>query len=517
MSALTAGLTPKVAYEGRLDVHAHAFANNGGPVEGTLRAELTDAQLRRTRSKTRQDLIRLGSGTVTVSADRDALRSAFALDAHDLGTVSGELTAQRAGYALADMPLRGSIKAATRELDFVNIYVPDIDRAGGKLLADIAIGGTAGRPAVSGLLQLTDGEFDFYQVNLQLRKVSMQARINDNRVEFTGGAQAAEGKLDAHGDLAWREGAPHGTLQLTGKDMLLVNVPEARIVASPDLKFAVDGHRIDVTGSVTIPSARILPADLTGAVLSSSDEVIKGTRAIDPADRFLISSNIRMVLGDHVSVDTFGLSGRLTGDISAQTTVEGTSRGTGELNIADGKYAAFGRRLDVQRGRLIFSGGLLADPGLDLRATKQFPDVVAGVNVRGTLRQPRMTFFSEPALPQSQIVSLILAGGSLETAQNTDKSGVARGELLAQGGAILAQQLGQRVGVDDVSIEQSLSNETSLVLGKFLSPRLYVSYGISLAESINTIKMRYTLGDRWTIKTEAGKERSADLVYTIEK
>ena len=26
-----------------------------------------------------------------------------------------------------------------------------------------------------------------------------------------------------------------------------------------------------------------------------------------------------------------------------------------------------------------------------------------------------------------------------------------------------------------------------------------------------------TIGDRWTIKTEAGKERSADLVFTIEK
>ena len=58
---------------------------------------------------------------------------------------------------------------------------------------------------------------------------------------------------------------------------------------------------------------------------------------------------------------------------------------------------------------------------------------------------------------------------------------------------------------------------TSLVLGKYLSPRLYLSYGISLTESINTVKMRYTLNDRWTIRTEAGKERSADLVYTIEK
>ena len=44
-----------------------------------------------------------------------------------------------------------------------------------------------------------------------------------------------------------------------------------------------------------------------------------------------------------------------------------------------------------------------------------------------------------------------------------------------------------------------------------------VRENVSLAEAINTIKMRYTIGDRWTIKTEAGKERSADLVYTIEK
>jgi hypothetical protein len=29
--------------------------------------------------------------------------------------------------------------------------------------------------------------------------------------------------------------------------------------------------------------------------------------------------------------------------------------------------------------------------------------------------------------------------------------------------------------------------------------------------------MRYTLGNSWTIKTEAGYARSADLVYTIER
>ncbi len=69
----------------------------------------------------------------------------------------------------------------------------------------------------------------------------------------------------------------------------------------------------------------------------------------------------------------------------------------------------------------------------------------------------------------------------------------------------------------EAGLEQDITNETSLVLGRYLSPRLYVSYGVGLVEAINTVKMRYTVGDHWTIKTEAGTQRSADLVFTIEK
>ena len=82
---------------------------------------------------------------------------------------------------------------------------------------------------------------------------------------------------------------------------------------------------------------------------------------------------------------------------------------------------------------------------------------------------------------------------------------------------MLVSQFGSKLGIPDISVESDLSNETSLVLGKYLSPRLYVSWGVSLSEAINTFKMRYTIDDRWTVKTEAGKDRSADLVYTIEK
>ena len=43
------------------------------------------------------------------------------------------------------------------------------------------------------------------------------------------------------------------------------------------------------------------------------------------------------------------------------------------------------------------------------------------------------------------------------------------------------------------------------MIGKYLSPRLYVSYGISLVDEINTLKLRYTISDRWVISAESGR------------
>jgi len=210
--------------------------------------------------------------------------------------------------------------------------------------------------------------------------------------------------------------------------------------------------------------------------------------------------------------------------IAQDLSADEPTRATGELQVRDGQYTALARKLDIERGRLIFSGGLLVDPAVDIRAVKEFPDVKAGVNVRGTLREPRLSFFSEPSIPQSQIVSLLLAGGTLESAQNQNSQGTpqAKQEVAGQAAALLVSQFGGKIGLPDISVESDFDRATdqqgtSLVLGKYLSPRLYVSWGVSLTESINTFKMRYTINDRWTVKTEAGKEGSADLVYTIEK
>jgi translocation and assembly module TamB len=525
IGTLTAGLTPRVEYQGTVNATASASGSRGAPWVGEARADLADAAIRHRLASGRTDVISFGSGFVTLRAQPEQVSGELRLDAAERGVIAGRLRADRTTPEMKYWPLRGQLQMATGELGFITLYAPAIDRASGHFDANLSFEGTVGRPVASGVVKLSNAELDFYQLNLAMRALELEARIVANNLEFSSTANAGKGKLRSAGKIEWRDGLPYGELRLNGEDLRLVDVPEARIDASPDLDFHISGRDIFVKGDVKVPLARIRPAELTNAVLPSADEVMVSEAQVTEKDPFRVTSEITLTLGEKVTIETYGLSGHVEGSITERSLPDEPTRATGELQVKDGEYVALARKLDIERGRLIFSGGLLVDPAVDIRAVKEFPDVKAGVNVRGTLREPRLSFFSEPAIPQSQIVSLLLAGGSLASVQDQSRAGTpeAKQEVAGQAAALLVSQFGSKLGLPDISVESDFDRSTreetgtSLVLGKYLSPRLYVSWGVSLTESINTFKMRYTIDDRWTVKTEAGKETSADLVYTIEK
>jgi translocation and assembly module TamB len=519
ISTLTAGLTPRVEYQGSINANANLSGSRGTPLVGEARADLVDAAIRHKLASGRTNVISFGSGFVTLKAQPDHMLGELRLDAAARGLIAGRMRADRNSADISSWPLTGQLQMATGELGFITLYAPEIDRASGHFDANLSFAGTLGRPVASGVIKLSDAELDLYQLNLALRGLEMEARIVSNNLEFSSRAQAGKGSLESSGKVEWRDGLPYGDIHLGGEDLRLVDVPEARIDASPNLDFRIAARDIFVKGEVKLPLARIAPADLTDAVLPSADEVMVGPTEKVEKDPFRVTSEITLTLGDDVTIETYGLSGHVAGSITERTQPGEPTRADGELQVRDGQYMALARKLDIERGRLMYNGGLLVDPAVDIRAVKEFPDIKAGVNVRGTLREPRLSFFSEPSVPQSQIVSLLLAGGSLDSVQGSDRAGTpgAKQEVAGQAAALLISQFGSELGIPDISVESDLSNETSLVLGKYLSPRLYVSWGVSLSEYINTFKMRYTIDDRWTVKTEAGKDRSADLVYTIEK
>jgi translocation and assembly module TamB len=87
-----------------------------------------------------------------------------------------------------------------------------------------------------------------------------------------------------------------------------------------------------------------------------------------------------------------------------------------------------------------------------------------------------------------------------------------------RGGNLLAKTLGKGVGLDEARIETKGDlQQASFVAGRYLTPNLYVSYGIGLFDPVSVLKLRYVISSHWTLQAERGEALGADLFYKIER
>ena len=133
-------------------------------------------------------------------------------------------------------------------------------------------------------------------------------------------------------------------------------------------------------------------------------------------------------------------------------------------------------------------------------------DITVAVNVRGTLDNPFIAITSTPSMSSNEALSYLLTGRSIDTLQSGEAPTSTRPRRASRSAAAAccSAASARRLGLDEVSVEQHGRDDTSVVLGKYLSPKLFVSYGISIAEAINTIKLRYTLNEKWSVQGRSG-------------
>lgn len=228
-----------------------------------------------------------------------------------------------------------------------------------------------------------------------------------------------------------------------------------------------------------------------------------------------------MVLDD-LSLAAFGFKASPKGSLLAIEEPGQVTRGTGELDIAGGTFKAYGQDLTIERGQLVFASGPIDNPGLDLRAVRTAADgVKAGFEVRGTLESPELTLRSDPAMAESDALAYLVLGRRLDqksSPREGSRVAEAAGALGLKGGNLLAKKIAGRFGLEEARIESDGSlQDASVVLGKYLSPRLYVSYGVGLFVPVSTFRLRYLLSGAWTVQAETGAGTGADLLYSIEQ
>jgi len=439
LEALRIDLPRQPGYRGRLDLSVHASQEAEAPWTGTATGALQDAfLLYRTPSGRAEEL---DLGITRFSARSGAERHEFTLvteDSQALQLRARGALARDEGVAPGDSPVEGVLSLSTKRLGLLPLLVQEIDKVEGDMRADLTLGGTPSRPVVGGTVVINTDSLDLYTTNLRVRDAVTRVTLLDSGLRLESEGRAGEGSYRTTGNLGWQEGVLQGDLRLQGERLLVADVPEVLVEASPDLAFSIDGHDIAMQGKVEIPKARIEPKQIVGAVTASPDVRIVGTdEPVEAESPWRVKADVRLTLGKDVRLQAFGLKGRLEGTMLTQLRPEEVTTASGELLIEDGKYRAYSKELDVERGRLLFAGGPVTDPGVDLRASKSVPGYKVGVAVRGRLRRPEISLYSEPSMPQSQIASLLLVGRRLDNLDLNDRQslGGSSGDMAAQGGA----------------------------------------------------------------------------------
>jgi translocation and assembly module TamB len=321
-------------------------------------------------------------------------------------------------------------------------------------------------------------------------------------------------------------------VQVDGDNFQVANLPQAQVWASPNLRFTLSGKEASLKGRLTIPHAdvRLQEGEDTG-VGPSSDQVIVDAsgKAPEPADAFSLATEVKLVLGDKVKLEGYGLKTRLEGAVTAVDQPGRDTLGYGEFHLEEGEYKAYGQDLRIETGKLLFNGGPIAKPGLEIKAEKKETDeVTVGIYVRGSLEKPVLSLYSTPTMTQQQQLSWLLFGQPLEQSSTSsqDRSALsgAAVALGLGGGSLLASSLQKGLGLDSISLGADAGEtqeQARLTVGKYLSPKIFVSYGIGLFQPGQVFKLLYDLGRGFKLSTESGSGdqtnfAGGDLLYQVE-
>ena len=430
----------------------------------------------------------------------------------------------RATDTLRTQAVRGTIAASIQDLGIIEAATTSVDSLAGDLDVDVTLNGTVERPEFLGEARFRNGSADVPQLGLRLREIEITARGRGlDGVTLEGALVSGSGRVGFDGFIPSTPSATSpAEVRLTGTRVQAVSLPEIDVWVSPDLRITAFPERIAIEGEVRVPVARVELSEIPDAAARPSrDVVFVGDTASRPSRARSADLRVRVVLGDSVSFQGYGFSARPRGAFLTRTASGERLTATGEITLEDGRYRAYGQDLTIERGRILFGGGPIEDPGLNVRASRTARDgVVAGLQVVGTLRRPEVTIFSEPAMVESEALAYIVLGRGLQTASASEGSRVAEAAtaLGIREGNVLAGRIAQRFGLEEVRVEaEGPLEEASLIAGKYLSPRLYVSYGVGLFEPISTFRLRYLLSGRWTLMAESGEASGLDLLYRIER
>ncbi len=439
---------------------------------------------------------------VSLNNNTAKLSSAVQVGEHGNITAEGEFTiANIQAPDYNTLQGKGLIKLDLEKIDFLPSFTPEISSSNGKLKARINYSGTLAQPQWHANISLLNGRIFLTRPGITLSNLSFRSTNNSlNKIEYQLQMDSEPGQISVKG-IAQQNNSNlwQTSFNIKGEQFQILNLPEYEALISPDIDIELSKETIKINGVVVVPYARLEPTDLSNAVAVSPDvEIISPQNQTTQSNLPKISTVVRLELGDEIKFKGLGLETEIQGMTVIMDTPDQLTSGIGELRLNKGKFKAYGQDLSIDRGRFIFVGGPIDDPGLDIIASRQpKKGIRVGVNVQGPLSAPEMSLFSEPAMDHTDALSYLILGRSMRKKGSQQEGKLllkAANQLSMAGGDLLTRKISKHFGIDDIRIDN---------VGDTFNP---------------TLVIRQALSSKWSIEASRGRKNyGTDLLYTIDR
>ena len=152
-------------------------------------------------------------------------------------------------------------------------------------------------------------------------------------------------------------------------------------------------------------------------------------------------------------------------------------------------------------------------------AETQSGDVTAIVTVEGRASAPKITFSSEPPLPQDEVLARVLFNRTTDTLSpfQLAQLAAAAAELAGGGGGPgIMEQLRNATGLDDLDVVTAEDGSTAVRAGRYVSDNVYVDVQ-SDTRGVSQAQVNYEISNSLTARGSVGTDGNTTLGLFFER
>ncbi|MFZ0219420.1 MAG: translocation/assembly module TamB domain-containing protein [Candidatus Aquirickettsiella sp.] len=477
---------------------------------------------------------------------------------------------QARSWLKSKQSIDASIDLNLKDLNFLTQLFPYLKNNKGIFNAQLKISGSLKKPLIHLSVNLQHANTYIPALGLNLKNIKYQLHTDKNTLLGIGQLNSGKGSLEFHTTTDLLKYNLSTSIDIHGKDVTIIHNSEYQITATPKLKIQTNIHQIETSGYILFPKAKINPKNHNLIELSPDIEFVKDKKKAFTVVPFTLKNNIKIEAGDNVQLQYRGLTTKLKGSLTIKQDPDHPILVTGQLKLFPGEFSYYGQSLKLKsNSSLNFANTPIDNPTINITANRTIlilPEstcdpsneaksklgsnnfiqssifssqsmpmpVNINLHVRGSLQNPHIILFANPSnIIKSQLDMLsYLITGQASNQLNTASTQLLLNAATNLGGeknniGQLISKIQQKIGLDQLTIgakpifdptTNSLQQNTSLIVGKNLSPKLNISYSLGLLDQISILEINYLLNKNFSLQTTSSNfANGLDLLYKLEK